>query len=443
MFNQASSLYILLGGIGQYLPEWIHIPGPLDMLRYWQWIGILLTIIGGKVFEFILMTAVSGIIRKYYKRKDLEFNAEENKKSLRPFGILAMATFWFFSIQFLQIPGNIGDTVVVAAKFAMCAAAVWSIYRLVDIVSHFLLAKAAKTESKFDDLLIPLIRKSIKIFIAVVGALFVANNFGVEINSVLAGLGIGGLAFALAAQDTVKNIFGSLTLLGDRPFDVGDWVVIGDLEGTVEEVGIRSSRLRTFYNSVITVPNGNLITANVDNLGKRTYRRWNTKLQVTYDTPPDTMEAFIEGVRELIRVHPYTRKDYYHVYLNSFGAHSLDIMVYLFFKAPDWGTELRERQRIMMDILRLAERMDVEFAFPTQTLYLTRQGESSGKPDLPVRSKVERGMVGGRREARKITEGELGGLDVIPPPVNYDLPPIDDESEESVEKVGGDGGGEG
>ena len=166
-------------------------------------------------------------------------------------------------------------------------------------------------------------------------------------------------------------------------------------------------------------------------------------VQVTYDTPPDTIEAFVEGIRELIRVHPYTRKDYFHVYLNAFGAHSLDIMVYTFFTAPDWGTELRERQRLMLDILRLGERMNVEFAFPTQTLYMTRAGESSGTPELPVLSSIERGMVGGRREARRIAEGELGGLDAVPSPVNYDLPPTDDESEKSVEKVGGDGGGEG
>ena len=160
-------------------------------------------------------------------------------------------------------------------------------------------------------------------------------------------------------------------------------------------------------------------------------------MQVTYDTPPDTIEAFVEGIRELIRVHPYTRKDYFHVYLNAFGAHSLDILVYMFFKAPDWGTELRERQRIIMDIIRLANRLGVEFAFPTQTLYLTRAGESAGPPELPVRNKIELGMVGGRREARDITVGELGGLDVVPGPVNFDLPPT------GTNDGGGSGDGDG
>jgi MscS family membrane protein len=433
MSNQ--TLTAALGAIADHLPEWIF-KTPF-LLQYWQWAGLLLIIIVGKIIDFLMTSVLVGIARKYFERKNLKFDLEQKKKALRPFGILAMGAFWWGTASLLGLPGNVDHAIHIAARFIVVGASVWGIYRLVDLFAEFLLAKAAKTESKFDDLLIPLIRKSIKIFIAVVGTLFVASNIGFDIKSILAGLGLGGLAFALAAQDTVKNLFGSLTLLGDRPFDVGDWVVIGDIEGTVETVGIRSSRIRTFYNSIITLPNGNLITANVDNLGKRKFRRWKTMVQVTYGTPPDTIEAFVEGIRELIRVHPYTRKDYFHVYLNAFGAHSLDILVYMFFLSPDWGTELRERHRIMMDIIRLANRLGVQFAFPTQTLYLTRAGESAGPPELPVRSKIERGMVGGRREARNIAAGELGGLDVVPGPVNFDLPPS------GTNDGGGSGDGDG
>jgi small-conductance mechanosensitive channel len=120
----------------------------------------------------------------------------------------------------------------------------------------------------------------------------------------LAGLGIGGIAFALAAKDTVENLFGSVTVLVDRPFQVGDWVVIGDQEGTVEEIGFRSMRLRTFYNSRITIPNSLLVKSAVDNLGARRYRRVKCMIGVQYDTPPDRIEAFCEGIRELIRRHP-------------------------------------------------------------------------------------------------------------------------------------------
>ena len=188
-------------------------------------------------------------------------------------------------------------------------------------------------------------------------------------------MGSGGLAFAFAAKDTVENFFGSIAVIADRPFEVGDWVVIDDTEGTVESLGLRSTRIRTFYNSQITVPNAELVRARVDNYGRRNIRRYKTMLNLAYNTPPARIEAFCEGVRELIRQHPYTHKESYHVWLNQFGAHSLDVLVYMFFQTPDWATELRERHRLMLDVLRLGDRLGVEFAYPTQTLHLRRAGQ--------------------------------------------------------------------
>ncbi|MEO1087164.1 MAG: mechanosensitive ion channel family protein, partial [Acidobacteriota bacterium] len=180
---------------------------------------------------------------------------------------------------------------------------------------------------------------------------------------------------ALAAQDTVKNLFGSLTVILDQPFSVGDWVKIGDIEGTVVELGFRSTRIKTFYDSTITLPNAGLISASVDNLGARTYRRWSTTLSLAYETPAEKVEAFCEGVRELVRKHPQTRKDSYQVYLNSFSAASIDVLLYIFFQTPDWAGELAARHRMALDIMRLAQSLGVEFAYPTQTLYLKRPGE--------------------------------------------------------------------
>ena len=229
--------------------------------------------------------------------------------------------------------------------------------------------------------LVPLVRKSVKIFITAIGIIFIADSLEIEILPLLTGLGIGSLAFAFAAKDTIENFFGSVSVIADRPFEVGDWVKIGDVEGTVEELGFRSTRVRTFYNSLVTVPNATLVRATVDNFGRRKYRRWKTHLNITYDTPPDRIETFCEGIRELIRLHPYTRKDYFQVWFHEFGAHSLDILVYVFHEAPDWQTELRERQRLMLDIMRLAERLGVEFAFPTQTLHLYQEEKQEKPPE--------------------------------------------------------------
>jgi MscS family membrane protein len=163
--------------------------------------------------------------------------------------------------------------------------------------------------------------------------------------------------------------------------------------------------VRTFYNSLVTIPNGNLVRAVVDNYGQRRYRRWSTHINITYDTKPDTIESFCEGIRELIRLHPYTRKDYYQVWLHQFGAHSLDVLLYVFWKVPDWQTELRERHRLMGDIIRLADRLGVEFAFPTQTLHVfEEQAGAEHTPDAtPETASDFRAMRAGREAVRQIT----------------------------------------
>jgi MscS family membrane protein len=226
---------------------------------------------------------------------------------------------------------------------------------------------------------------------------FVADTLDVEVSSLLAGLGLGGLAVALAAQDAVKNLFGSLMILTDRPFSVGDWVVVGDHEGIVEDVGFRSIRIRTFYNSLITLPNSNLISSAVDNYGARRVRRWSTKLGIAYDTPPPKIEAFCEGIRELVREHPATWKASYQVWFNSFGDSALEVLLYVFFEVPDWSAELAARHRLGLDILRLGETLGVEFAFPTRTVWLhsaeksADAGSEDGEPPGPVGDGAEAG----------------------------------------------------
>jgi len=170
--------------------------------------------------------------------------------------------------------------------------------------------------------------------------------------------------------------------------------------------------VRTFYDSLITVPNSRFIGTEVDNHGSRTYRRYTSTLGLTYDTPPSKIEAFCEGVRELIRRHPYTRKDSFHVYVKDFGANSIDVMLYCFVKTPDWGTELRERGRLILDILRLAESLGVEFAFPTRTIHMLGPQDIPGHEDAPPT--VDEALSRGREVAERLTPS-----DDVPPPVTY------------------------
>ncbi len=345
------------------------------LLERWQWLGLLLLLGIGLVLDRLVAAMGRSAAERYLAQRLHSVEAGRLKRALRPVGLLAAAVFWWAAIYWLGLPTGVLAAVRLATHFIFAVAFVWTAYRLVDVVAAVLEERAEQTGSKFDDLLVPLVRKILKVVVVAFGLLFIADSLDLPIGSILAGLGIGGLAVALAAQDAVKNLFGSIVVLLDRPFSVGDYITVGGVSGTVEELGFRSTRIRTPENSLITLPNSNLITSSVDNLGAREYRRWKTMLGLTYDTPPDKIEAFCEGVRELIRENPHTRKTGYYVYFREFSASSLDVLLQLFFDVPDWQTELEARQQLGLDILRLAEEMGVEMAFPTQTVHVQGLGE--------------------------------------------------------------------
>ncbi len=395
------------------------------LLEGWQWIGLVTVVLLGVVIGRIFTFAAAGAMDRVLQKNLLPVDRELLSRAITPASTLLMVMLWGVGALWLGLPANVlrvyHDAVVVVAVIAFAVTG----YRLVDVAANMLERRAARTESRFDDLLIPLLRKTLKVVIVAIGLVTVAQNVGADVTGVIAGLGLGGLAFALAAKDTISNLFGSVTVLVDRPFEVGDWVKIDDVEGTVEEMGFRSTRIRTFYNSLITLPNSTLINAAVDNLGARSYRRWSTRLGVAYDTPPERIDAFCEGIRELVRRHPYTRKDYFHVYFNEYGAACLEILLYVFFATPDWPTELRERHRLAIDILRLAHDLEVEFAFPTQTVYV--RNESWAPPEraggtYPAASADA--ISSARRHARRMVRDALDGS--VPPPVRFEIPSTED-----------------
>ncbi len=359
--------------------QWLRAKAPPSLrgralsLEGWQWIGLLLLILIGVAANRLAVAILQGPVMVGLRRWAHEVDSELVHRSLKPMGALAMILAWWLGISFLGLPLAFLRWFSTLVEVVLVFTASLTAYRLVNVLGDVLDKRARQTTSRYDDLLAPMIRTTLKVLVFVVAFIILADSFERDLTGLLAGLGIGGLAFALAAQDTLGNLFGSLTVLLDRPFQVGDWVVVGSVEGTVEEVGFRSTRIRTFYNSKITLPNSQLTSAAVDNLGDRKYRRWSTRLGLAYDTPPEKIDAFCEGVKEIILRHPHTRKDYFHVALNEFGPSALEIMLYVFFVTPDWAEELKERHRLAIDIVRLAKELGVEFAFPTQTLYMRQE----------------------------------------------------------------------
>jgi MscS family membrane protein len=283
---------------------------------------------------------------------------------------LMVVLFIFIFIPLAQLPIKIAHYVILSLKGSIPLLATLVVYRMVDILGAYLAKLAERTEGKLDDQLVPIIRKTLKAFVVVIGGVVFLQNLNFNITALLAGISIGGLAIALAAQDTLKNFFGSVMIFLDRPFQIGDWITAGEIDGTVEEVGFRTTRVRTFRNSLVSVPNGKLSDMVVDNHGLRMYRRFYTQITITYDTPPEKVEAFVEGLRKIVELHPDTRKDYFNVFFNDLAAYSFNIMFYIFFQVPDWTNELRARHEVLLEVVKLAEVLDVRFAFPTQTLHM-------------------------------------------------------------------------
>jgi len=415
--------------------EWIG-------LEYWQWAALLIIVFAGIVLDFVLRMILAGIATVFMKRRSLEATTETKRRMVRPFGLFAAGLLWLWVVRYLDLPTTALNILLIAIRLIVMVAGVWAASRVVDLVCEALSIKAQQTATKFDDLLIPLLRKTIKVFIAVFGLIYIADAFSIQILPLLTGLGIGGAAIAFASKDTIENFFGSVAVIVDRPFEVGDWVVINDVEGTVETLGFRSTRVRTFYNSLVAIPNANLVRATVDNYGQRRYRRYKTHVGIAYDTPPDLIEAFCEGIKEIIRIHPYTRKDYYQVWLNQFAASSLDVLIYIFHEAPDWTTELRERQRFMLDTIRLAERLGIEFAFPTQTLYLRNDQAPEHAPTEPMSPTCDTKAQRRGRAAVHAVTNKAPWRDEKPEPVVFTqcaFHPEDDEDSQIESTTGGDG----
>jgi MscS family membrane protein len=378
--------------IVQDLPAWLRDRG-LFGIAWWQIIGIFLALFLSLLARALVAWVISRWGARLITRAGAATESNVVAKAAWPIGTVVMAGILWWLLPLLRFDVRVNQIANVGIRVLAAVGAVMVLYRVVDVVSDVFERRADKTETKLDDQLIPLIRKSLKVFVVVVGVIFVLQNMDVDVTSLLAMGTVGTLAISFAAKDIIANLFGSVSIFAERPFQIGDWVTIGATEGVVEEVGMRSTRIRTFYNSVITVPNSVITVTPVDNYGVRQYRRTSVTVGLTYDTTPEQMEAFCDGVRAILAANPIVRKDYYEVHFKGFGASSLDVMLYFFFETGSWSDELRNRHLIFLEILRLARDLGVSFAFPTQTLHVESVAEAERRSPHEAPSDAELGAT--------------------------------------------------
>ncbi|HEX6971794.1 MAG TPA: mechanosensitive ion channel family protein [Limnochordia bacterium] len=286
----------------------------------------------------------------------------------------------FLTVKVLLLPGALGarpgvlSGALINQSFQVAGAAIviWALMRLIDVLAQVLRAHAEQHELPLDVPVVALLRKSLKLFVGIVGGLLIIQHLGYPIASLLGGLGIGGLAIALAAQDTLANVFGSIIIFTDKPFKVGDWVRIGEVEGFVETIGFRSTRIRTWPKALVTIPNKSISNSEIENWSAMPIRRVSYTLTVTYDTSPKKVEALVRGIERIITEHPGVDQGFSLVSFSGFGQNGLEVLVYYFTRSTAWKEHMRVRQEVNLAIMRLLEQLGVSVAVPSRRVSLSR-----------------------------------------------------------------------
>jgi MscS family membrane protein len=335
----------------------------------WQWVGLV-----GAIFVGFFLNLITRLFFRFIlgfaKKTDTDWDEKLIINLYKPVGFFVAIGFWFVFLYGSGIDGKPFRFLNFVLKMLLGGAFVYFVYSFSDLLVAFFKKQAIQSKAPLDEQLIPVLTKSVRIFLVILGVLIAIQNLGINVVSLIAGLGIGGLAIALAAKDTAANLFGSAMIFMDKPFKIGEHILIGSVEGTVESIGFRSTRIRTWEDSIVTIPNSVVANANIENLGLRRHRRTNLVFGITYDTSPEKMEAFLEAIKNILFASPLVVKDLINVGFREFGTHSLNVIMHFYLQVDSFAKNLEARQLIFLEVMRAAKALDITFALPTSTIHM-------------------------------------------------------------------------
>jgi MscS family membrane protein len=357
----------------------------------WQYATFLLILLIGVVFKRYFSGFSSRMLFRLLEGYAKDVQVEKFSELMhRPVGLTLMAIFVYIAFSQLSFPDHwelapknqFGLRMVLEKGYLafLYFAISWIFLRLADFLSLVLQRRAELDENKYSIQIIPFIVDFIKVIIAIFGFLLMLGSvFKLNVATLVAGLGIGGLAIALAAKETLENLLGSFTIFLDKPFVVGDLVRVSGITGTIEKVGFRSTRIRTLEKSFVTLPNKKMIDSELDNLTMRTFRRCDLVVGVTYSTAIDQLKTIVAEIQNYIDNHPNTNQDG-KVRFHEFGASSLDIMVLFFVDTMEWTVYLDVKQEILYQIMEIVKRNGADFAFPSSSIYIEKTINNTPSP---------------------------------------------------------------
>ena len=356
-------------GVRDFIPlKWMMNLPPWMTQRFidqpvWRWIGVFV-VIG---FSVLILSLIKRLVTAGIRNESTSELQRSWLQLVIPLTLLALIPFvvWLLESN-LRISGHVLRVMALTLWAIFTLNLTWTVWLTSNVIAETIVSSQELHHGSIDSQLVRLGLRLIAMILSIAVLVIGAQQLGIPAYSVVAGLGVGGIAVALAARDSLANLLGSLLIMFEKPFRVGHWIKVQGTEGIVESIGFRSTRIRTFYDSLVSIPSNQLVNSTVDNMAMRSHRAVRTFLRLRYDTPEEKIEPFIDAVRELIRSNEYTLERRLQVALDDFGEHGIHILVNFLFDVPDMQTEKRERQRLFLAILKLAEDQGIEFAVPVK-----------------------------------------------------------------------------
>lgn len=339
-------------------------------------VGLIFKNLISKLFSYLFFNLLS----KHFKTVGVDKFSELLARPFSFFVLVVIVYLAFDRLEFPQewklAPGHeFGVRLVLFRIFQMAIifSITWVLLRVTDYIGLVLITRAEKTESRMDDQVVPFVKSAIKILLCVIALMIVLGKvFELNVASIIAGLGIGGLAIALASKDTLENLLGSFLIFMDRPFTIGDLVQVGNLRGHVEEIGFRSTKIRTLDKTLVTVPNKRMTDAELENQTERTFVRNKTMIALTYNTSKEQMQSLITDLRNYLNNNSHIDKGATVNFIN-FAPSSMDIEIVYFANTTSVGDNADIREEVNFAIMDLMQKNNCAFAYPTQTVFLEKE----------------------------------------------------------------------
>lgn len=346
---------------------------------WWEWAMAALIVIAFLLFRQVFTRWIFKLLLRFARKSKARFISSLLSSFEKPLQVFFIILGLYLALKYLTLTAPYHPFIGQLFRSALFVLIGWGFYKLAAPSSALLGRVGERLDLKLDKIVLPFLSRVLQAVIILLVLIIVLEEWDYEVSGFIAGLGLGGLAFSLAAQDTLKNFFGGIVIVTEKPFTLGDWIETPTVEGVVEDISFRSTQVRTFAHSLVTVPNSTLANEAITNWSRMGRRRITFHLKVAYTTPRDRLKSCVDRIRHLLQNHPEISQETLFVHFDQFGESSLDIFLYFFTKTTNWDEWLRIKEEINLKIMEILEEEQVQLALPSSNVVV--QNDQTAQPE--------------------------------------------------------------